>query len=68
MNYETKKFDTIEEGIETLKELVKTRNAMGGAMYFNIINDDCCELGRKLTGMGADYDTIADILGRENFR
>lgn len=67
MNYEVK-IGTLEEGLETLKGLVKTRNAMGGAMYFNMLNDDCCELAGKLKTMGADYEELATIIGRSNFR
>lgn len=54
---------TVEQGIEKLKESVSLRDQMGGAMYWNILNDDCCELARKLLDMGADRQTLSNILG-----
>lgn len=56
-------FTTNEEGIEKLKEAVKLRDQMGGAMYWNIMNEDCCEIADKLSRMGADRDQISAILG-----
>ncbi len=60
--------ETIEEGITRLKQVVQTRDAMGGAMYFNIMNDDACELANQLLQRGADGTQLADIVGKENFR
>jgi len=56
-------FETPEEGIEKLKSAVKTRNQMGGAMYWNICEDDCLRLADKLTAQGVDKDLIASIGG-----
>ena len=58
--------ETIEDGIARLKETVKIRDSMGGAMYFNILNDDCCELASQLVRRGANREEIHDILGKEN--
>lgn len=41
-------FDTVEQGEKNLDEAIKIRNSMGGAMYYNIVNDDCIEIYRKL--------------------
>lgn len=58
--------ETIEQGIERLKETVKIRDQMGGAMYFNILNDDCCQLASELVRRGADREIIHNIIGKEN--
>lgn len=62
MNILKKDFDTIEEGMKKLKEGVAIRNSMGGALYWNILNDDCYEIADKLRGMGAEEDALLDIL------
>jgi len=62
------KFETLEEGIDKLKQAVSARNQMGGAMYFNMLNDDCCEIGNKLLSMGANKKEIGEIIGEENYR
>lgn len=58
-------FGTIEEGIEKLKSAVGTRNQMGGAMYWNICEEDCLRLADKLSAAGADKQLIASIGGWE---
>lgn len=70
MNYLHKhlEFETYEEGIEKLKAAVSIRDSMGGNMYWNIMNDDCCEIAntisRKFHGRKAE---IGDILGEGNY-
>ena len=56
-------FKTPKEGIEKLKKAVATRNQMGGAMYWNICEDDCLRLADKLTAAGVDKDLIASVGG-----
>ena len=56
------KFSTINEGIEKLKECVSIRNQMGGALYWNICNDDCLKLADKLIDKGANLSDIKQIL------
>ena len=70
MNYTAplEKEETIEQGTERLKETVKQRNAMGGAMFFNMLNDDCCELASQLVARGANREELSNILGKENAR
>jgi hypothetical protein len=36
---------------------------MGGALYYNICNDDCAELANKLVVAGADKKEISAIVG-----
>ena len=62
MNLLSNKFDTIEEGMKKLKEGVDLRNSMGGALYWNILNDDCLEIASKLRCMGADVDKLQAML------
>ena len=55
-------FDTVENGIENLKTVVSMRNRMGGALYWNIVNDRCIEIADKLYAMGASREQIVAIL------
>ena len=55
-------FETKEQGIEKLKEVVSIRNRMGGYLYWNIVNDDCMKIADKLYGMGASSEEIREIL------
>lgn len=64
-------FTTKDAGIANLKESVKARDQMGGAMYWTLLNEDCCEIANKIVGLGvtpAEKEEIANILGKENFR
>lgn len=63
MNHLINNFTTIEEGISALKKAVDLRDQMGGAMYYNMLNDDCCEIARKLKSMGANTAELSQILG-----
>lgn len=60
--------ETVEVGIERLKRTVEIRNSMGGAMYFNMMNDDACELANQLSNRGVDRTILSNILGTNNFR
>jgi hypothetical protein len=54
-------FSTVEEGLIMLKWKVNTRDQMGGAMYWNILNDECCDLANKLVSMGCDRAKITEV-------
>lgn len=54
-------FKTPEEGIQKLKSAVNIRNQMGGAMYWQICEDDCLKLADKLSVSGVDKKLIASI-------
>lgn len=56
-------FTSIDEGKEKLKKAISIRNQMGGALYYNICNDDCAELANKLVASGADRKEISAIIG-----
>ena len=56
---------SIEEGFEKLKKAVSTRDQMGGAMYFNICEEDCLKIADKLSSMGASKLAIASSGGWE---
>ncbi|MDD3230540.1 MAG: hypothetical protein PHE09_15175 [Oscillospiraceae bacterium] len=58
-------FKTPEEGIAKLKKAVSTRDSMGGALYWNVCEEDCLRLADKLTAAGADKQAIAAIGGWE---
>jgi len=55
-------FDTVEEGEKKLADAIHLRDQMGGALYWNIMNDDCREISAKLeelrrTVSGGTIDT-----------
>lgn len=56
-------FQTKEDGIKNLKEAVELRDKMGGAMYWNMMNDDCVEIANKVRRLGAADSEISAILG-----
>jgi len=56
-------FSTLDEGKEKLKRAIGIRNQMGGALYYNICNDDCAELANKLVVAGADRGEVSTIIG-----
>lgn len=69
MNYlhENLKFETFEEGLEQLKKAVAIRNKMGGAMFWNIMNDDCCEIANSIRQKFGRREEIGEILGEGNY-
>lgn len=62
LNFKQHEFATAEEGLEKLKDAVRLRNQMGGALYWNIMNDDCHEMASRLLGMGVERDVLTGIL------
>lgn len=62
LNFRQHEFSTTEEGLEKLKKAVRLRNGMGGALYWNIMNDDCYEMSSRLLNMGVDRDVLTNIL------
>lgn len=63
MNFMDDSFITIEKGIEELKRAVDLRNSMGGAMYYNMLNEDVLRIADKLIDMGADKPKLEGIMG-----
>lgn len=57
-------FTSTEEGMEKLRKYVSIRNVMGGALYWNIVNDDCLRLADALYPAGADRNEIESILNK----
>lgn len=41
---------------------MRLSNQMGGALYWNILNDDCLMMAEKLMGKGVPKADLADIL------
>ena len=62
MHFKEHEFSTKEEGLEKLKDAVRLRNRMGGALYWNIMNDDCLMMAEQLMGMGVPKADLVDIL------
>ena len=61
MFFPSHEFNTKKEGMEKLKQAVELRDSMGGALYWNICNDDCKEIYRKLLGMGVSRSELNKI-------
>jgi hypothetical protein len=57
------KLESLDELMAELKEHVSLRNQMGGALYWNIINDECCQIANKCQALGGDRQEISKILG-----
>ncbi len=60
--------DKQEMLLNELKEKANLRDQMGGALYFNILNDECCQIANKCLTAGCDKVEIEAILGKGNFR
>lgn len=63
MNFMDDSFTTVEKGIEELERAVNIRNSMGGAMYYNMLNEDVLRIADKLINMGADKPQLESIMG-----
>ena len=62
-------YETLEEGMSNLRQVVHTRDTMGGSLYWNALNEDACEIASKVSKMkDADKVLIGNILGIGNFR
>jgi hypothetical protein len=40
---------------------------MGGALYWNILNEECCLIADRCAVLGGDKRKIGSILGEGNF-
>lgn len=69
MNYmhEQLKFETYEQGVGNLKKAVEIRDKMGGAMYWSIMNEDCCEIANAISSKYGRKPEISEILGEGNY-
>jgi hypothetical protein len=54
--------------LEALKNTVNTRNAMGGQMYWNMLNDEACAIASRLLRLGHPREELTSLLGEGNFR
>jgi hypothetical protein len=59
--------NTAEQALEELRQKVNLRNQMGGALYYNILNDECCQLANSCAKLGCDRKEIERILGAGTF-
>jgi hypothetical protein len=58
---------TPEQALEELRQKVNIRDQMGGALYYNILNDECCQYANKCVSLGCDKAEIEKILGSGTF-
>jgi len=65
---DTPEITTKEDLMNELRDQVKLRDQMGGSLYWNIMNDECCSLATKCANLGCDRAEIGNILGKGNFR
>lgn len=49
---------TKEEALSKLKESIELRNKMCGAMWWNILNDECLKIARKCIELGAEREKV----------
>ncbi len=59
--------DNQETFLNELKGKVEIRDKMGGALYYNILNDECCQLANKCLSLGCDKNQISEMLGHGSF-
>ena len=62
MNMLDKNFETEEDGMKQLEKAVSLRNQMSGALYWNILNDDCYEIAQKLVSIGTERSKVFALL------
>jgi len=60
---EGKTIETItpEEGVSAYKKAVDIRNQMGGAMYWNMLNDECHMLYDVCRHIGVEEDIMREL-------
>lgn len=58
---------TPEKVLEELKQKVQLRDQMGGSLYYNVMNDECCQLANKCLSVGCSRSDIDLILGQGTF-
>lgn len=49
---------TKEEAFSKLKEVTKLRNNMCGAMWWNILNDECLKIADKCIQLGIEREKV----------
>lgn len=57
----------LKEAMDELKEKVRQRDRMGGALWWNILNAECCSIANKCAELGANIAEIEEILGKGTF-
>lgn len=64
MNYLQKnlEFTTVEEGEKQLADAYAIRDKMGGALYYNILTDDCHEIAMKLERLKSEQKEASKIV------
>jgi hypothetical protein len=58
---------TKENALEKLKEVVRVRDRMGGSLYWNVLNEEACQVANKCFTFGYKKAEIEVILGEGNF-
>lgn len=58
----------IERIRTALKNTVSARNQMGGALYWNILNEEACLIGSRLVDLGEKSEEVQAIIGKANCR
>jgi hypothetical protein len=58
---------SLKNAMEMLLRRVAIRDQMGGALYWNILNEECCLIADRCAVLGGDKRKIGSILGEGNF-
>lgn len=53
----------IQQKVEALKKHVSIRDEMGGALYWNVLNEECCNMANELSSLGYNKQELSNILG-----
>jgi hypothetical protein len=59
---EALKLKTKESLLAELREHVKVRNMMGGALYWNVLDEECFQIAAKCVFLGCDKKEISKLL------
>jgi hypothetical protein len=53
-----KNFKTVEDGLNLLRKAINVRNNMSGAVYWEVVDDECSIIITKLQSLGASDEQI----------
>lgn len=53
-----------DELLEKLRGKVSLRDQMGGSLYWNILNDECCQIANECLANKCERASIEGILGK----
>ena len=61
---EQTEFETVDQGIAALTNKKALRDKMGGAMWWNVLNDECLKLADDITALAKKQGTYTETRQR----